>query len=80
MQGADPKLIDALGRASSLELFHLSTIIERMLADPRRIIAVRATGCGRDIISELESTMRFGCVGHSAKRWPCTVSFEQTCR
>jgi hypothetical protein len=42
MQGADPKLIDALNRASSLELFQLSTIIERMLADPRRIIAVRA--------------------------------------
>jgi hypothetical protein len=42
MQGADPKLIDALSRASSLELFQLSTIIERMLADPRRIIAVRA--------------------------------------
>lgn len=43
MQGADPKLVDALSRASSLELFQLSTIIERMLADPRRIIAVRAT-------------------------------------
>lgn len=42
MQGVDPKLIDALSRASSLELFQLSTIIERMLADPRRIIAVRA--------------------------------------
>jgi hypothetical protein len=42
MQAADPKLIDALSRASSLELFQLSTIIERMLADPRRIIAVRA--------------------------------------
>lgn len=41
MRGADPKLIDALGRASSLELFQLSTIIDRMLADPRRIIAVR---------------------------------------
>jgi len=41
MQGADPKLIDALSRASSLELFQLGTIIERMLADPRRIIAVR---------------------------------------
>ena len=40
-QGTDPKLIDALNRASSLELFELSTIIERMLADPRRIIAVR---------------------------------------
>lgn len=42
MQGAGPKLIDALSRASSLELFRLSAIIERMLADPRRIIAVRA--------------------------------------
>lgn len=42
MQGADPKLIDALGRASSLELFQLGAIIERMLADPKRIIAVRA--------------------------------------
>ena len=40
-QGTDPKLIDALNRASSLELFQLSTIIERLLADPRRIIAVR---------------------------------------
>lgn len=41
LQGTDPKLIDALNRASSLELFKLSTIIERLLADPRRIIAVR---------------------------------------
>jgi hypothetical protein len=41
-QGADPKLLDALSRASSLELFQLQTIIERMLADPKRIIAVRA--------------------------------------
>ena len=40
-QGNDPKLIDALNRASSLELFQLSAIIERLLADPRRIIAVR---------------------------------------
>ena len=40
-QGTDPTLIDALNRASSLELFQLSTIIERLLADPRRIIAVR---------------------------------------
>jgi hypothetical protein len=40
-QGIDPRLIDALNRASGLELFQLSTIVERMLADPRRIIAVR---------------------------------------
>lgn len=41
-QGPNPKLIDALSQASSLELFQLGTIIERMLADPRRIIAVRS--------------------------------------
>jgi hypothetical protein len=40
-QGIDPKLIEALNRASSLELFQLSTLVDRMLADPRRIIAVR---------------------------------------
>jgi hypothetical protein len=40
-QGIDPRLIDILSQASSLELFQLNTLIERMLADPRRIIAVR---------------------------------------
>jgi hypothetical protein len=40
--GADPKLLEALNHASSLQLFQLQTIIERMLADPKRIIAVRA--------------------------------------
>ena len=40
-QGIDPKLIDALNRASSLELFQLSALVNRMLSDPRRIIAVR---------------------------------------
>ena len=40
-QGIDPRIIDSLNRASSLELFHLSTVIEQMLADPRRIVKVR---------------------------------------
>lgn len=40
-QGVDPQLLDVLNRASSVELFQLSTVIERLLADPRRIIAVR---------------------------------------
>lgn len=40
-QGIDPQLLDVLNRASSLQLFQLSTLIERLLADPRRIIAVR---------------------------------------
>ena len=40
-EGLDPRLLDVLGQASSLQLFQLSTLIERMLADPKRIIAVR---------------------------------------
>jgi hypothetical protein len=40
-QGIDPQLVDLLNRASSLQLFQLSSLIERMLSDPRRIIAVR---------------------------------------
>ena len=28
-QGVDPQLVDVLSRASSLQLFHLSTLIER---------------------------------------------------
>ena len=40
-QGVDARLLDALNRASSLELFQLSTVIERLLADPRRILAIR---------------------------------------
>jgi hypothetical protein len=41
-QGVDPKVIELLNRASSLQLFELSAVIEKLLADPRRIIAVRA--------------------------------------
>jgi hypothetical protein len=37
----DPKLLDVLNQASSLELFSLSTVIDKLLADPRRIIAIR---------------------------------------
>lgn len=37
----DTKLIEALSSASSLELFELSRIIDRLLADPRRIVAIR---------------------------------------
>ena len=37
----DDKLIAALSNASTLELFELSTVIDRLLADPRRIVAVR---------------------------------------
>ena len=37
----DVKLLDALHNASSLELFRLSMLIEKLLADPKRIIAIR---------------------------------------
>lgn len=37
----DTKLIEALSNASSLELFALSRTIDRLLADPRRIVAIR---------------------------------------
>ena len=39
--GIDARVFEALQQASSLELYQLSTVIERLLADPRRIIAVR---------------------------------------
>ena len=37
----DTKLIEALSNASNLELFELSRIIDRLLADPRRIVEIR---------------------------------------
>lgn len=41
-QGPDPRMIDALEAASSLQLYQLKALIEGMLADPRRGIAARA--------------------------------------
>jgi len=38
----DTKLIEALSNASSLELYELSRIIYRLLADPKRIVAIRS--------------------------------------
>jgi hypothetical protein len=37
----DTTLIEGLSNASSLELFELSGIIDRWLADPKRIVAIR---------------------------------------
>jgi hypothetical protein len=39
--GVDPRLLEVLSRASSLELFQLKSVIERMLADPKRIVQIR---------------------------------------
>lgn len=41
LQGIDSRLLELLSRASSLELFQLNAVIERMLADPKRIVQVR---------------------------------------
>jgi hypothetical protein len=37
----EARFLDALNNANSLELFRLSTVIDRLLADPKRIIAIR---------------------------------------
>jgi len=42
LQGTDPRMIEALEGASSLQLYQLKAIIEGMLADPRRGLAARA--------------------------------------
>jgi hypothetical protein len=39
--GIDPRLLELLHQASNLQLFQLNSVIERMLADPRRIVQVR---------------------------------------
>jgi hypothetical protein len=42
-QATDPRMIEALAGASSLQLYQLKALIEGMLADPRRGIAARAS-------------------------------------
>ncbi|MEJ8852813.1 hypothetical protein [Variovorax rhizosphaerae] len=42
LQGADPRMVEALEDASSFQLYQLKALIEGMLADPRRGIAARA--------------------------------------
>lgn len=37
----DAVLIDALNRASSLELYQLAALIDKLITDPRRIVAIR---------------------------------------
>ena len=41
--GIDPRMIEALEGASSLQLYQLKAIIEGMLADPRRSMAARTS-------------------------------------
>lgn len=37
----DAVLIDSLNRATSLQLYQLAALIERLVTDPRRIVAIR---------------------------------------
>ena len=37
----DGALIDALNKATSLELYQLAALVERLMSDPRRIVAIR---------------------------------------
>lgn len=39
--GIDPRLLEVLQHASNLQLFQLNSVVERMLADPKRIVQVR---------------------------------------
>ena len=39
--GIDPRLLEVLQHASNLQLLQLNAVIERMLADPKRILLVR---------------------------------------
>ena len=46
----DHATLDALNRATSLQLYHLSNIIERLMSDPKRIMQVRlALRLGQEI-------------------------------
>lgn len=70
-QATDPKLIEALSRASSLELFQLNALIERMLDDPRRIIAVRVN-------MHLGQTVRFLDWRHGQMRNGTVTAMKDT--
>lgn len=37
----DAALIESLGRATSLQLYQLAAVVDRLLTDPRRIVAIR---------------------------------------
>ena len=37
----DSALIESLSRATSLQLYQLAALVERLITDPRRIVAIR---------------------------------------
>jgi hypothetical protein len=59
----DAVLIEALNNATSLELYQLSALIERLMTDPRRIVAIRkALHLGQVVrfYDGRRDTMRYG--------------------
>ena len=73
----EERLLEALHRASSLELFRLSTLIERLLADPQRVIAIRKSlrlGQRIRFFDPLQGALNEGRITAMAER---QVSIEQ---
>jgi hypothetical protein len=67
----DRALVDALDNATSLELFQLSMLVERLLTDPRRIVAIR-----RDL--HLGQTVRFYDWKHDQMRTARIIQMKDT--
>nr|AGJ70663.1 hypothetical protein [Comamonas sp. 7D-2] len=67
----DAVLIDALNQATSLELYQLSALVERLITDPRRIVAVRKDLHLGQVVRFYDGrrdTMREGRIVESAMR------------
>jgi hypothetical protein len=64
-------LVDALDNASSLELFQLSMLVERLLTDPRRIVALRR-------LLHLGQVVRFYDWKHDQMRMARIVQMKDT--
>ncbi len=66
--GIDTRLLELLQQASNLQLFQLNSVIERMLADPRRILQVRKDlhmGQTVRFMDWRDGQMRVGTVGET---------------
>ena len=71
-QAIDPRVIEALESASSLQLYQLKAIIEGMLVDPRRGLTARAN-------LHLGQTVRFVDFRDGQMRSGKIIAFKDTC-
>jgi hypothetical protein len=67
----DAGLIDSLNRASSLQLYQLAAVVERLMTDPRRIVAIR-----KDL--HLGQTVRFYDARYDVMRLGKVVEMRDT--